>query len=76
MPAAWERRITRKLVQPHGDIAEQQRTFMLSIFDADPNLIFVKDCRGRFIFVNKAMADLFGAPPDEVVLKYNAASTR
>ncbi|MBZ4418916.1 ATP-binding protein [Myxococcus sp. RHSTA-1-4] len=73
VPAAWERRLSRKLVQPRGNLAEQQRAFMLSIFDADPNLIFVKDRRGRFIFVNQATADLFSAPPDEVVLKHNAA---
>jgi PAS domain S-box-containing protein len=72
VPAAWERRITRRLVHPHGDIIEQQRAFMLSIFDADPNLIFVKDRRGRFIFVNKAVADLFFTTPDEVVLSHNA----
>jgi PAS domain S-box-containing protein len=73
VPAAWERRLSRKLLQPQGDIAEQQRAFMLSIFDADPNLIFVKDRRGRFIFVNQAVGELFRAPPDEVVLKYNAS---
>ncbi len=73
VPAAWERRLSRKLVQPQGDIAEQQRAFMLSIFDADPNLIFIKDRRGRFIFVNQAVGELFRAPPDEVVLKHNAA---
>ncbi|WP_224242091.1 hybrid sensor histidine kinase/response regulator [Hyalangium gracile] len=73
VPAAWERRLSRKHIQPQGDLAEQQRAFMLSIFDADPNLIFVKDRRGRFIFVNQACADLFSAPPDEVVLKHNAA---
>jgi PAS domain S-box-containing protein len=73
VPAAWERRLSRKHLRPQGDLAEQQRAFMLSIFDADPNLIFVKDRRGRFIFVNQACADLFSAPPDEVVLKHNAA---
>ncbi|MFL5343773.1 MAG: ATP-binding protein [Hyalangium sp.] len=73
VPAAWERRLSRKLIQPQGDIAEQQRAFMLGIFDADPNLIFVKDRRGRFIFVNQAVGELFRAPPDEVVLKQNAS---
>ncbi|WP_224370227.1 hybrid sensor histidine kinase/response regulator [Hyalangium versicolor] len=73
VPAAWERRLSRKHLSHQGDLAEQQRAFMLAIFDADPNLIFVKDRRGRFIFVNQACADLFSAPPDEVVLKHNAA---
>jgi PAS domain S-box-containing protein len=72
VPAAWERRLSRLLASPHGDLAEQQRAFMLSVFDADPNLIFVKDRRGRFIFVNRAMADSFITTPDEMVLKHNA----
>jgi PAS domain S-box-containing protein len=72
VPAAWERRLSRLLASPHGDLAEQQRAFMLSVFDADPNLIFVKDRRGRFIFVNRAMADSFFTTPDEMVLKHNA----
>ncbi|WP_224370223.1 hybrid sensor histidine kinase/response regulator [Hyalangium versicolor] len=72
VPSAWERRITRRLIHPYGDVIEQQRRFMLSIFDADPNLIFVKDRRGRFIFVNKAVGELFGTTPDEVVLARNA----
>jgi PAS domain S-box-containing protein len=73
VPAAWERRITRKLLNPtQEDLIGQQRAFMLAIFDADPNLIFVKDCFGRFIFVNKAVGDLFFSTPDEIVLQHNA----
>ncbi len=72
VPAAWERRISRALIRVQGDIAEQQRVFMLSVFDADPSLIFVKDQQGRFIFVNQAMADSFFTTPDEMVLAHNA----
>jgi PAS domain S-box-containing protein len=72
VPAAWDRRISHLLASPEGNVAEQQRAFMLAVFDADPNLIFVKDRRGRFIFVNKVVGDAFGTTPDEVVLKHNA----
>jgi PAS domain S-box-containing protein len=72
IPIAWDRRIARGVSHPQGDIIEQQRAFMLSIFDADPTLIFVKDRRGRFVFVNKAMGDSFSTSPDEIVLAHNA----
>jgi PAS domain S-box-containing protein len=72
IPAAWDRRITRQGGPPPGDIIGQQRAFMLSIFDADPNLIFVKDRRGRFVFVNQALADTYNTSPDELVLAHNA----
>jgi PAS domain S-box-containing protein len=69
VPAAWERRITRQLLDPHAEILEHQRAFMLSVLDADPSCIYVKDRHGRFVFVNKAVADLFDTTPDELVLK-------
>ena len=72
VPVAWDRRIAHGVSHPQGDIIEQQRAFMLSIFDADPNLIFVKDRRGRFVFVNKAVGDAFSTTPDQVVLAHNA----
>ena len=72
VPVAWDRRIAHGVSHPQGDIIEQQRAFMLSIFDADPNLIFVKDGRGRFVFVNKAVGDAFSTTPDQVVLAHNA----
>jgi len=72
VPAAWERRISRLLASPPGDVAEQQGAFMLAVFDADPNLIFVKDRQGRFLFVNQAVGDAFATSPEEVVLKHNA----
>ena len=32
-----------------------------------PNLIFVKDADGRFVLVNKAIADLYGTTPEALV---------
>ncbi len=72
VPLAWDRRIARGVGHPQGDLLEQQWAFMLSIFDADPTLIFVKDRRGRFVFVNKAVADSYATSPDEIVLAHNA----
>jgi PAS domain S-box-containing protein len=76
VPAAWDRRISRLLASPHVDVAEQQRAFMLSVFDADPSLIFVRDSRGRFIFVNKAMAEAYANTPDEMVFVQSAEMHR
>ncbi|HZH78442.1 MAG TPA: ATP-binding protein [Archangium sp.] len=72
VPTAWERRIAHHLLDSSEDLVDQQRSFMLSVFDADPNLIFVKDRFGRFVFVNKAMGDLFSLPPEQLVLQHNA----
>ncbi|HEX8701725.1 MAG TPA: PAS domain-containing protein, partial [Myxococcaceae bacterium] len=72
IPIAWDRRIARGVSHAQGDIIEQQWGFMLSILDADPTLIFVKDRRGRFVFVNKAVADSYATTPDEIVLAHNA----
>ena len=33
--------------------------FLRLIFDVSPNLIFVKDRQGRFVFANKALADVY-----------------
>ncbi|MFN3200982.1 MAG: PAS domain-containing protein [Bradymonadia bacterium] len=73
VPTAWSRRFAQRLTSESGDIVEEQRLFMLSILDADPNLIFVKDRYGRFIFVNQAVARLFGAEPEDVVRQANDA---
>ncbi|GAB6060585.1 response regulator [Desulfonatronum parangueonense] len=39
------------------------------VIDTVPNYIFAKDIDGRFLLANKAMADVFGLSPDEVVGK-------
>jgi PAS domain S-box-containing protein len=45
----------------------QQREFIQRVLDTDPSLVFVKDRHGNFLFVNQAMARLFGKRPDELV---------
>ncbi len=48
---------------------ERQTLFFQEIIDNLPNLIFVRDKKGRYILVNKAMADILGKNTDEVVGK-------
>ena len=42
------------------------------VLDTTPNLIFVKDRSGRFTLANKAVAELYGTTPDEIVGKCDA----
>ncbi|REG25124.1 PAS domain S-box-containing protein [Archangium gephyra] len=67
VPVARERRITRELLRPSGDLLGEQRAFMLAVLDADPSLVYVKDRQGRFVFANKALASAYGTTPDELV---------
>ncbi|GAB7078569.1 hybrid sensor histidine kinase/response regulator [Megalodesulfovibrio paquesii] len=45
---------------------KEQRVFLRQIIDTVPSLIFVKDREGRFLLVNKALADLYNATPAEL----------
>jgi len=51
---------------------EEQRAFLGQVIDIDPNFIFVKDRDGRFVFVNQALADAYGATVDALVGKTDA----
>jgi two-component system, sensor histidine kinase and response regulator len=53
------------------ELREQQQ-FLRQVIDTDPSLIFVKDWDGRFTLVNKAMADVYGTTPEELVGKSDA----
>lgn len=44
--------------------------FLRRVVDADPNLIFVKDRNGRFVFVNRAMAAAYGHHPEQMTGKF------
>jgi len=46
---------------------EEQRRFLRQIIDSLPNPIFVKDREGRYVLVNKAMAALYGATPEQMI---------
>lgn len=53
------------------DELETNRRFTEAVLNTSPNLIFVKDSRGRFLMVNKAVADLFNMTPLAIVQKSN-----
>ena len=48
-----------------------QNKFINSIFDSSPHLLFVKDTKGRFIKVNRAVGKLFDKDPSELEYQYN-----
>jgi two-component system, cell cycle sensor histidine kinase and response regulator CckA len=46
---------------------KEQRDMLRLVIDTDPNLIFVKDRRGRFVLANRAVADLYGTTVDAMI---------
>jgi two-component system cell cycle sensor histidine kinase/response regulator CckA len=50
----------------------RQQDFLRQVIDLNPNLIFVKDWEGRFTLVNQALADLYGAPVEQLIGKRDA----
>ncbi len=67
-----------RMVGCHIDITErknaeealqQANDQLRAIIDTVPNHIYAKDLDGRFLLVNKPLADVFGLEPDEVVGK-------
>ena len=56
--------IDRKRVE--GDQRRQQ-DFLRQVIDLNPNLIFVKDWDGRFTLVNRALAELYGSRPEDLI---------
>jgi PAS domain S-box-containing protein len=56
--------IGRKRVE---DERRVERAFLRQVIDLNPNLIFVKDWDGRFTLVNRALAELYGARPDDLI---------
>jgi two-component system sensor histidine kinase/response regulator len=58
----------RKRVQ---DRLKAQRNYLRQVIDLDPSFIFAKDENGRFLLVNKALADHYGTAPEQMVGKYD-----
>ena len=44
-----------------------QRQFLRAVIDLDPNIIFATDQNGNFTLANKAMAELCGAPAEQLL---------
>lgn len=46
-----------------------QRDYLQAVIDHLPGLVFCKDYEGRFTLVNKRVAEIYGAPPGELLGK-------
>lgn len=73
-----ERRLAKEALQKAHDGLEvrvQERTsellaqeeFLRAVVETSPHAIFVKDSEGRYTLVNKAVADAYGRPADEII---------
>lgn len=56
----------KKLSEKELILKEQQ---LRQIIDTAPQLIFAKDIHGKFILINKAMADVYGCSPNDLIGK-------
>lgn len=52
-------------------LGEQQK-FLRNVIDADPSFVFAKDWDGRFTLANKAIAEVYGTTPEELIGKRDA----
>src|SRR6266850_702684 len=44
-----------------------QQEFLRAVVETSPHAIFVKDSEGRYCLVNKAVADAYGRPAEEII---------
>lgn len=51
------------------DVKEQETRLLGALLLASPDPIYVLDLKGRFIYANKATADLFGMQPGAIIKK-------
>ena len=61
-----------RLSEPDRQLAEaqlKQQDFLRMVIDTDPNQIFVKDGEGRYLLVNKALANFHNLTVEEVLGK-------
>jgi PAS domain S-box-containing protein len=59
--------ITERKVAEDANL--RYREMLQQIIDLLPAYIYAKDAKGRFIFINKSLADFFGTTPQEVIGK-------
>lgn len=53
------------------DELQAERWFLRQVIDLNTSFIFAKDVHGKYTLVNKALADWYGAVPEEMVGKYD-----
>ncbi|MCL7945379.1 diguanylate cyclase [Marinobacter sp. ATCH36] len=58
-------------LEQYATAKEMETRLFGAILVASPDPIYVLDLRGRFIYANKATADLFALPPDAIIGKSN-----
>ena len=51
---------------------DRQQLLLQKVIDTDPSLIFVKDFEGRFVLVNRAVAEVYGCSIEELLGKTDA----
>jgi len=61
-----------QLVESRTAEVHKQKAFLRSIIDLNPSFIFAKDREGRFTLANRALADVYGVSPKELVGKSEA----
>jgi PAS domain S-box-containing protein len=49
-----------------------QQLLLQKVIDTDPSLIFVKDYEGRFVLVNRAVAEIYACTVDDLIGKTDA----
>ncbi len=52
--------------------SSRQRAFLRQVIDVAPNFIFAKDREGRFVLVNRAVADAYGVTVEQLIGKSDA----
>jgi PAS domain S-box-containing protein len=48
---------------------EQHQRFLRQVIDTNPHLVFVKDCDGKYVLVNKATAEFYGTSVEQLLGK-------
>ncbi len=61
-----------KTTPPPIQDLQHQSEFLRQVIDMNPNLIFVKDREGRFVLVNRAVAEAYGTTVENLVGKGDA----
>ena len=51
------------------ELLKEQREFLRTVIDTDPNFVFAKDWDGKFTLVNKAVADNYGSSVESLIGK-------
>lgn len=58
-------------LEQYAAVKEMETRLFGAILVASPDPIYVLDLKGRFIYANRATADLFALPPDAIIGKSN-----